>query len=56
MTDIKKYKGKKTKTGIAKSVIVRLNEEAYVKIKNIAVKCQCTLSESITDHLFDKKR
>lgn len=51
MTDIKKYKGKKTKTGTAKSVIVRLNEEAYKKIKEIAVKCECTLSDAITEHL-----
>ena len=50
MTDITKYKGKKTKKK-SKDVTVRLSTEAYTKVKDIAVKCECTMSEAITNHL-----
>lgn len=48
--DIKKYKGKKTNK-VQKRYMVGLNPKAYEKVKTIAVKCECTLSDAITEHL-----
>lgn len=48
--NLDKHKGKKTKKH-SKTVVIRLNQEAYEKVKTIAVKCECTMSDAVIKHL-----